>query len=47
MPRDLRGSPYLASEEELIAAGLGPCLRKRLTVTGVAIYFQQIGVESG
>lgn len=34
MPSDLRGSPYLASEEELIAAGLGPCLKKFLTVTG-------------
>ena len=31
---DLRGSPYLASEEELIAAGLGPYLNKCLTVTG-------------
>ena len=26
--------PYLASEEELIAAGLGPCLKKCLTVKG-------------
>ena len=34
LPSDLRGSPYFASEEELIAAGLGPCLKKCLTVTG-------------
>jgi len=34
MPSDLRGSPYLASEEELIAAGLGPYLKTCLTVTG-------------
>ena len=34
LPSDLRGSPYLASEEELIAAGLGSSLRKCLTVTG-------------
>ena len=33
-PSDLRGSPYLASEEELIAAGLGPYLKRCLTVTG-------------
>ena len=31
---DLRGSPYIASEEELITAGLGSSLRKCLTVTG-------------
>ena len=34
LPSDLRGSPYLASEEELIAAGLGPYLKKCLTVKG-------------
>ena len=34
MPLDLRGSPYLASEEELISAGLGSAMRKCLTVTG-------------
>ena len=34
LPSDLCGSPYLASEEELIAAGLGPYLNKCLTVTG-------------
>ena len=33
LPSDLRGSPYLASEEELIA-GLGPYLKRCLTVTG-------------
>ena len=31
LPSDLRGSPYLASEEELIAAGLGPYLKRCLT----------------
>ena len=31
---DLRGSLYLTSEEELIAAGLGPYLKRCLTVTG-------------
>ena len=34
MPLDLRATPYLASEEELIRAGLGSSLRKCLTVTG-------------
>ena len=34
LPSDHRGSPYLASEEELIAAGLGPYLKRCLTVTG-------------
>lgn len=34
LPSDLRGSPYLASEEVLIAAGLGPYLKRCLTVTG-------------
>ena len=34
MPLDLRASPYLASEEELISAGLGSAMRKCLTVTG-------------
>ena len=33
LPSDLRG-PYLASQEELIAAGLGSSLKKCLTVTG-------------
>ena len=28
LPSDLRGSLYLASEEELIAAGLGPYLKR-------------------
>ncbi|XP_068724109.1 protein NLRC3-like [Montipora capricornis] len=36
LPTDLRGSPYLASEEELMAAGLGPYLKKCLTVKGDA-----------
>ena len=31
---DLCGSPYFATEEELIAAGLGSSLKKCLTVTG-------------
>ena len=31
---DLRGTPYLASEEELKAVGLGSSLKKCLTVTG-------------
>ena len=34
LPSDLRTTPYLASEEELKAAGLGSYLKKRLTVTG-------------
>ena len=34
LPSDLRSAPYLASEEELIAAGLGSSLKKCLTVTG-------------
>ena len=34
MPSDLRGSPYLASENDLIAAGLASSLKKHLTVTG-------------
>ena len=34
LPSDLSGSSYLTSEEELIAAGLGPYLKKCLTVTG-------------
>ena len=34
LPSDLRGSLYLASEEELITAGLGSSLKKCLTVTG-------------
>ena len=34
MPSDLRGTPYLASEEELVTAGLGSSLKKCLTVTG-------------
>ena len=34
LPSDLRGSPYLASKEELITAGLGSSLKKCLTVTG-------------
>ena len=34
LPSDLRATPYLTSEEELIAAGLGSSLKKCLTVTG-------------
>ena len=34
LPSDLRTTPYLASEEELKAAGLGSYLKKGLTVTG-------------
>jgi len=34
LPSDLRGTPYLASKEELIAAGLGSSLKKCPTVTG-------------
>ena len=34
LPSNLGGSPYLASKEELIAAGLGSSLKKCLTVTG-------------
>ena len=34
LPSDLRGCPYLASEEELIAAGLDFSLKKCPTVTG-------------
>ena len=31
---DLRTTPYLADEDEMIAAGLGPYLKKFLAVTG-------------
>lgn len=34
LPSDLRRTPYLISQEELIQAGLGPYLKKCLTVTG-------------
>ena len=34
LPSDLHRSPYLATEEELIAAVLGSSLKKCLTVTG-------------
>ena len=34
LPSDLRTTPYLADEDELIAAGLGPYLKRCLTVTG-------------
>ena len=34
LPSDLRGTPYPASEEELVTAGLSSSLRKCLTVTG-------------
>ena len=34
MPSDLRGSPYLADENELTNAGLASSLKKCLTVTG-------------
>ena len=34
LPSDLRRTPYLVSEEELISAGLGCFLKKCLTVTG-------------
>ena len=37
LPSELRGSPYLASEEELIAAGLGPYLKRFLTVTAADV----------
>ena len=34
LPSDLRTTSYLTDEDELIAAGLGPYLKKCLTVTG-------------
>ena len=34
MPSDIRGSPYLADEEDLTNAGLASSLKKCLTVTG-------------
>ena len=34
LPSDLRTTPYLADEDEMIAAGLGPYLKRCLTVTG-------------
>ena len=34
MPSDLRGSPYLADENELMNAGLASSLKKCMTVTG-------------
>ena len=34
MPSDLRGSPYLADENELMNAGLASSLKKYLTITG-------------
>ena len=34
LPSDLRTTPYLADEDEMIAAGLGPHLERFLTVTG-------------
>ena len=34
LPFDLRSTPYLVSEEELFTAGLGPYLKRILTVTG-------------
>ena len=34
LPSDLRTTPYLVDEDEMIAAGLGSCLKKCLTVTG-------------
>ena len=34
LPSDLRRTPYLVSEEELISAGLGCFLKKCLTVAG-------------
>ena len=34
LPSDLRGTPYLVSEEELLTAGFGPYLKRILTVTG-------------
>ena len=34
LPSDLRGIPYLTSEEELLSAGFGPYVKRYLTVTG-------------
>ena len=34
MPTDLRTTPYLADEEDLVRAGLSPFIKKCLTVTG-------------
>ena len=34
MPSALRGTPYLAGEEELMRAGFGPYMKRHLTVTG-------------
>ena len=34
LPSDLRTTPYLADEDELMTAGLGPYLKKCFTVTG-------------
>ena len=34
MPSGLRGSPYLADEEELMRAGFGPYMKRHLNVTG-------------
>ena len=34
MPSVLRGTPYLAGDGELMRAGLGPYLKRHLTVTG-------------
>ena len=40
MPLVFNGTPYHASEEELVTAGLGCCLRKCLTVTGGGCYMK-------
>ena len=34
LPSDLRTTPYLTDEDEMRAAGLGPYLKRCLTVTG-------------
>mgnify|MGYP001795690261 CR=1 FL=1 len=44
LPSDLRGTPYLVSEEELISAGLGSSLKKCLTVTVRHFLMSNIGI---
>ena len=34
IPSALRGTPYLAGEDELMRASFGPYLKRHLTVTG-------------
>lgn len=38
LPSDLRGTPFLTSEGELISTGLASSLKKCLTVTGVSCH---------